>query len=85
MPVAIDPGLPVRAVFLDAGGVQRQRMVLQPEAFFSSNRMLAAFDVGVLRLVRVAVGPLALGDLGKGAWRMLEPHEREALAPTTGR
>ena len=48
-------------------------------------RLLAAFDVGVLRLVRVAVGPLALGDLGKGAWRMLEPHEREALAPTTGR
>lgn len=48
-------------------------------------RLLAAFDVGVLRLVRVAVGPLALGDLGKRAWRMLEPHEREALAPTTGR
>jgi 23S rRNA pseudouridine2605 synthase len=48
-------------------------------------RLLAAFDVGVLRLVRVAVGPLALGDLSKRAWRMLEPHEREALAPTTGR
>jgi hypothetical protein len=50
MPVAIDPGLPVRAVFLDAGGVQRQRMVLQPEAFFSCNRMLAAFDVVVKKL-----------------------------------
>ena len=50
MPVAIDPGLPVRAVFLDAGGVQRQRMVLQPEAFFSGNRMLAAFDVVVKKL-----------------------------------
>jgi 23S rRNA pseudouridine2605 synthase len=48
-------------------------------------RLLAAFDIGVLRLVRVAVGPLVLGDLGKGAWRVLEAHERDALAPTTGR
>lgn len=48
-------------------------------------RLLAAFDIGVLRLVRVAIGPLALGGLGKGAWRMLEPHERDVLAPTTGR
>src|SRR5690606_18887475 len=35
-------------------------------------RLLAAFGIGVLRLVRVAVGPLVLGELGKGAWRMLE-------------
>ena len=48
-------------------------------------RLLAAFDIGVLRLVRVAVGSLALGELGKGAWRRLEAHEREALAPTAGR
>ncbi len=46
-------------------------------------RLLEAFDVGVLRLVRVAVGPLVLGDLGKGAWRMLDAHERDALAPPT--
>lgn len=48
-------------------------------------RLLAAFDVGVLRLVRVAIGSLVLGELGKGAWRALEPHERDALAPTAGR
>ena len=48
-------------------------------------RLLAAFDVGVLRLVRVAVGSLVLGELGKGAWRMLEAREYDALAPTTGR
>jgi 23S rRNA pseudouridine2605 synthase len=48
-------------------------------------RLLAAFDIGVLRLVRVAVGPLALGELGKGAWRVLEAHERDALVPTAGR
>lgn len=43
-------------------------------------RLLAAFDVGVLRLIRVAVGPLKLGDLPKGAWRDLTPAERDALA-----
>lgn len=35
-------------------------------------RVLAAFDIGVLRLVRVAIGPLQLGTLAKGAWRLLE-------------
>lgn len=38
-------------------------------------RLLAAFDVGVLRLVRVAIGNLALGDLPKSAWRLLTPAE----------
>ena len=42
-------------------------------------RLLAAFDISVLRLVRVAIGPLALGDLPKGQWRDLEPHEVDAL------
>ena len=36
-------------------------------------------DVDVLRLVRVRVGPLALGDLAKGAWRHLTPAEVRAL------
>ena len=42
-------------------------------------RLLGAFDVGVLRLVRVAIGPLVLGDLPKGAWRMLDEPEIRAL------
>ena len=42
-------------------------------------RLLEAFDVSVLRLVRVAIGPLALGDLTKGATRALEPQEKQAL------
>jgi 23S rRNA pseudouridine2605 synthase len=44
-------------------------------------RLLAAFDVGVLRLVRVAIGGLALGDLAKGGWRKLTDDEVNALAP----
>jgi len=42
-------------------------------------RLLAAFEVSVLRLVRVAVGPLSLGELPKGQWRMLSPKEMASL------
>jgi 23S rRNA pseudouridine2605 synthase len=42
-------------------------------------RLLAHFDVTVLRLVRVAVGGLALGDLPKGAWRILTESEVASL------
>ncbi len=38
-------------------------------------RILAEFDVGVLRLVRVAIGELTLGVLAKGAWRKLDDAE----------
>ena len=38
-------------------------------------RLLAAFDIGVLRLVRVAIGALALGELPKGQWRILSDEE----------
>jgi len=42
-------------------------------------RLLAALDVSVLRLVRVAIGPLALGQLAKGQWRMLTEGEIDSL------
>lgn len=38
-------------------------------------RVLAAFDIAVLRLIRVAIGPIALGTLAKGAWRHLDAGE----------
>jgi 23S rRNA pseudouridine2605 synthase len=34
-------------------------------------RLLEAFDIRVLRLIRVAIGGLLLGDLPKGQWRIL--------------
>ena len=42
-------------------------------------RMLDALGVQVLRLVRVAIGPLQLGELAKGAYRELRQDERAAL------
>jgi 23S rRNA pseudouridine2605 synthase len=42
-------------------------------------RMLESLGVEVLRLIRVAVGPLLLGDLAKGAHRSLLPEEKAAL------
>jgi 23S rRNA pseudouridine2605 synthase len=42
-------------------------------------RLLAACDVSVLRLVRVAIGGLLLGDLPKGGWRALTEEEISAL------
>jgi 23S rRNA pseudouridine2605 synthase len=43
-------------------------------------RLLGAFELPVLRLVRVAIGDLVLGELPKGAWRHLERGELERLA-----
>ena len=43
-------------------------------------RLLAAFDIGVLRLIRIAIGDLALGALPKGQWRALSQEEVVALS-----
>lgn len=43
-------------------------------------RIFADLDVEVLRLVRISIGPLVLGTLPKGAWRMLSSDEVRALS-----
>ena len=42
-------------------------------------RMMEAMGVEVLRLVRVAIGPLQLGELAKGAYRALSEGEKRML------
>ena len=42
-------------------------------------RLLAGLGVAVERLIRVAIGDLALGELGKGQWRRLSAPEVAAL------
>lgn len=43
-------------------------------------RLLQHFDIGVLRLLRTAIGPLQLGELPKGSWRELTAAEISSLA-----
>jgi len=42
-------------------------------------RMLAARNIEVLRLIRVAIGPLQLGKLAKGTHRLLTAEEKKTL------
>jgi 23S rRNA pseudouridine2605 synthase len=42
-------------------------------------RMLAVFGIEVLRLIRVGIGPLVLGDLAKGDSRVLTKEEKRFL------
>ncbi len=42
-------------------------------------RMIESLDAEVLRLIRVAIGPLQLGDLPKGQSRALTSHEKRML------
>jgi 23S rRNA pseudouridine2605 synthase len=45
-------------------------------------RLLGALGYDVLRLIRVSIGPIALGDLPKGRWRMLDADEVRAMEET---
>jgi pseudouridine synthase len=47
-------------------------------------RMLALFGFPVERLVRTRFGPLELGTLAEGAWRVLEPREVRELRRAAG-
>lgn len=42
-------------------------------------RLLSAFEIVTLRLVRVAIGGLALGDLSKGQWRALDEADLRSI------
>lgn len=47
-------------------------------------RLLEAENVAVLRLVRVAIGGLALGQLPRGHWRRLDPGDLARLGTMAG-
>lgn len=55
------------------------RLVLREGRNRQVRRMTAAVGYPTLRLVRVAVGPVGLGDLAPGAWRDLQADERTRL------
>jgi 23S rRNA pseudouridine2605 synthase len=84
---AMDDGILLRAKsvsLLRAGGKNAWlEVVLDEGRNRHIRRLLAAFDIGVLRLVRVAIGGLQLGDLAKGDWRELQGADLAALARAT--
>jgi 23S rRNA pseudouridine2457 synthase len=55
------------------------RLVLREGRNRQVRRMTARVGYPTLRLVRVAVGPVLLGDLAPGQWRDLSAEERAAL------
>jgi 23S rRNA pseudouridine2457 synthase len=82
--LAAEPPLPPRPVpirFRKSVPTAWLELVLREGRNRQVRRMTAAVGHPTLRLVRAAIGPLRLLELGlaPGAWRMLEPAELRAL------
>ncbi len=83
-----DPILPERPVpirFRKNVPTAWLRMVLREGRNRQVRRMTAAVGHPTLRLVRIAVGPIQIGDLTPGEWRDLTPEERRALGLRSSR
>jgi 23S rRNA pseudouridine2457 synthase len=88
--LAGEPALPPRPVpirFRRSVPTAWLELVLREGRNRQVRRMTAAVGHGTLRLVRVAIGPLRLLELGlaPGAWRLLAPAELRALYASCGR
>jgi 23S rRNA pseudouridine2457 synthase len=77
------PDLPPRAV-RDYHPTAWLRITLREGRKRQVRRMTAAVGFPALRLVRVAIGPLPLGDLQPGEWRDLSEKERQVLFRAVG-
>lgn len=77
------PALPPRAV-RDYHPTVWLRITLREGRKRQVRRMTAAVGYPCLRLVRVAIGPLSLGDLPPGHWRRLTAAEQQALLQAVG-
>jgi 23S rRNA pseudouridine2605 synthase len=73
--------LRVKEVRIPRGGERNTwlEIVLDQGKNRQLRRMLAHFHLEVLRLIRIAIGPLALGSLAKGKTRLLTRNEKAAV------
>ncbi|MGP0065520.1 MAG: pseudouridine synthase [Isosphaeraceae bacterium] len=81
--LAEPPALPERAVpirFRKNVPTAWLRLTIREGRNRQVRRMTAAVGYPTLRLVRVAVGPIAIGDLAPGQWRELTEEELLALS-----
>jgi 23S rRNA pseudouridine2457 synthase len=81
------PALPVRSVpirFRKHVPTAWLRIAIREGRNRQVRRMTAAVGHPTLRLVRIAMGPVALGDLGPGEWRELTLDEVSALRAIRG-
>ncbi len=82
--VVPEPALPPRPrPVTPHGPTAWLRIVLREGKKRQIRHMTAAVGLPTLRLVRVAMGPVSLGDLQPGEWRYLTPEEVSALKKMT--
>lgn len=77
-------GKPLRPARVDRIEPQRLRFVLTEGRNRQIRRMCEAVGLVVTDLLRIRIGPLALGDLPEGKWRALTAAEREAMIRASG-
>jgi len=72
-------GRPLKPAKITPAGEQRLRFVLTEGRNRQIRRMCEQVGLAVTDLYRIRIGPLRLGDLQEGRWRVLTPGERERL------
>jgi 23S rRNA pseudouridine2604 synthase len=72
-------GRRLRPAEVDLIADQRLRFVLKEGRNRQIRRMCELVELKVVDLFRVRIGPLTLGDMPEGRWRLLTQDEREAL------
>ena len=72
-------GRQLRPAKVNLIGDQRLRFILKEGRNRQIRRMCELVDLAVVDLIRTRIGPLRLGDLPEGRWRVLSADERAAL------
>jgi 23S rRNA pseudouridine2605 synthase len=74
------PCKPAEVTLLSSGPVSSVSCTISEGRHRQVRYMFAEIGHPVLELDRVSFGPLSLDGLARGSWRMLTPHERQALS-----